>query len=135
MATRKYTDTDLSHEEPTHRADLGMERVDLEVGTGGVRLRSTLRSNSPIARAVQCLLLAIVILGLPAGAGAVAMWLGLGPVVIGIFSGTGLVAAVGIVAFVYKKPGADADRQEPASRPPAQRRNRKTRRGKNNSRR
>lgn len=131
---RKYSDVDLSLEEPTPKADPELELLDVELGADGLRFTSSVRSNSPLGRAVQCLVLALVFFGLPAGAGEMAQHLSFGPVGITVAAAMGLITAVAIVGFAYKKPGAVADRQEPASRPPTQQRSR-NKRGRKASRR
>ncbi|MEI5011717.1 hypothetical protein RB196_34610 [Streptomyces sp. PmtA] len=133
MAVRK--NVDLSNEEPTRRADPEMDHVDLELTPRGLRLRSTLRKGSPIAVGVVGLLLMLVVFAPPAAAGALAMWVGFGPVGIAVTAGVTLVVAVGLLFFVYKKTGFHTDGPAPTRRPPARRQKKGAgRRGGNRSR-
>jgi hypothetical protein len=133
MAIRKSVD--LSNEEPTRRADPEMDHVDLELNSRGLRLRSTLREGSPIGVGVLCLLLMLVVFVPPAAAGALAVWMGFGPVGIAVTAGVALLVALGLLVFVYRKAGAPANGPEPTHRPPARRQKKDAgRRGGNRSR-
>jgi hypothetical protein len=109
---------DLSNEEPGLRADpvmTGLETMDFEVSSKRLRLLTSMRHDSRLGAGAVSLLVLIAIFGCAAGIGALANWVGLGPVGCMIAAGVAAFAAVGVIVFVFATNGAS---RTPETRPP-----------------
>ncbi|WGD45156.1 hypothetical protein [Streptomyces cathayae] len=116
MARRKHVD--LSNEEPGLRAEpviTGLETMDLEVSPKRLRLLTAMRHDSRLGAGAVSLLLLAAILGCSAGIGALAHWVGVGPVGCMIAAGVAAVVAIGMIIFVFTSKGTD---RAPETGPP-----------------
>ncbi|MFJ9250297.1 hypothetical protein [Streptomyces sp. NPDC101776] len=119
MGKRKHVD--LSNEEPTPRADPVMETLSIEVGPKRVVVGTSTHRDSHLGVSAASLTASTGVLGTAVGAGALAFWVGMGPVGCMVCAAVGAFVALVVVFFVFKAKthgsGAAVD-YTPETRPP-----------------
>ncbi|WP_369265261.1 hypothetical protein, partial [Streptomyces sp. R35] len=102
---------------PGLRADpvITLETMDLEVSPKRLRLLTAMRHDSRLGAGAVSLLILAAILGCAASIGALANWVGVGPMGCMIAAGAAAVVAIGVIIFVFTSKGAN---HAPETRPP-----------------
>ncbi|MFG2276065.1 hypothetical protein ACGFNY_40685 [Streptomyces chartreusis] len=123
MKKRKHVD--LSNEEPGLRADPVMETMNLELSPKRVVIGTSTHRDSHLGAGAVSLMVLAGVLGCTVSAGALAFWVGMGPVACMLSAAAAAIVALVVTAVIFKTKKRSHDTSAdytPETRPPVKRR-------------